>query len=172
MLLEPLFHGRNGNLFPVAVPVHDAVEAHAHVREDITAQRNVCVQGAGSADAQDVQRLVLRLHFPGGEVYVGQGVQLRHDDVDVVRADAVGQHGDALAVVAAGYRNEFAGGVAEFHVLQVFGNHVHAAGVSHHDNIVCQFLRLDVDVENGTVGIDDEFGFRDSHNACGFKTQT
>ena len=47
---------------------------------------------------------------------------------------------------------------------EVFRYHVHAGGVSHHDHIVCQFFGLQVDVEYGAVGVDDEFGFRDSHN--------
>ena len=136
MLLESLFHGGNGNLLAVAVPVHDAVKAHADVREHVTAQRNVCVQGAGGADTEDIQRLVHGLDLARGEVHVGQGIQLGHDDVDVVRADTVRQRGDTLSVALAGDGNEFAGFVAEFDVCKIFADHVHAGRVSHHDDIV------------------------------------
>ena len=132
--------------------------------QHVAAQRNVCVQGAGSADAQDVQGLVHGLDFAGLEVHVGQGVQLGHDDVDIVRADAMGQRGDALAVALAGDGNEFTGFVTEFYVCEVFSDHVHAGRIADHDDVICQFFGFQMDVKHGTVAIDDEFRFRDSHS--------
>ena len=133
------------------------------MREDVGAEGNVRVQGAGGADTQDVQGLVHGLDLAGGEIDVGEGVQLGHHDVDVVGADAMGKEGDALAVPPAGDGDELAGGVPEFDVFQHFGDHVDPAGVAHEDDVVGQFFRLEVDVEHGAVAVDDEFGFRDSH---------
>ena len=172
VLFEGFLHFRDGDFFAVAVPVHDAVEAHADVCQHVAAQRDVCVQGAGGADAQDVEGAVLRLYLAGFEVHVGQGVQLCHHNVNVVRANPMGQGGDALAIVFAGYGDEFTRGVAELDVCQVFGNHVHAGRIAHHNYVIGQFLRFQVNVEHGAVAVDNKFRFRNSHSACGLsKTQ-
>ena len=116
MLFEGFLHLRNGNLFTVAIPVHDTVEAHADVGQHIAAQRNVCVQGTGSTNAQDVEGTVYWLNLARFEVHIGQGIQFRHNNVNVVRADTMGQGGNALAIVLTGYGDEFTGFVAEFDV--------------------------------------------------------
>ena len=124
------------------------------------------MQGAGGADAEDLEGPVLRLDLTGEEVHVRQGVELGHDDIDVVGADTVGEGRQALAVVAAGHRNELTGGMAEFDVAQVFRNHIDTAGVSDHDNGVSQLFRLDMEMEHGTVRVDDQFRLRDTHCQC------
>ena len=131
--------------------------------EDIGAERNVRVQGAGGADAEDVQGLVHGLHLAGGEIDIRQGVEFGHDNVNIVGADAMRQDGDAFPVPLSGDGNEFAGSVAELDLVQQVRDHVHAAGVAHEDDVVGQFFRLQMDMEGGAVAIDNEFRFRDSH---------
>jgi hypothetical protein len=108
VLLEGFFDFGDGHVPAVRVPVHHAVKAHGIVGEDIGAERNVRVQGAGGADAEDVQGPVHGLHLTGGKVDVRQGVQFGHDNVDVVGADAMRQDGDALAHPLSGDGDEFA----------------------------------------------------------------
>ena len=124
------------------------------------------MEGAGGADADDIEGAVLFLDLAGGEIDIGQRIQFGHDDVDVVRSDAVGKDGDALAVLPARDGDELAGGVAELDVLQEVGDHVNPAGVADHDDVVGQFFRLEVDMERGAVPVDDQFGFRYSHGFC------
>ena len=115
------------------------------------------MQGAGGDDAEDVEGLVHGLYLAGFEVHIGQGVELGHHDVDIVRADAVGQRRDALSVAFAGNGYEFTGFVAEFDICQVFSDHVHAGRVSHHDDVVGQFFGFQVNVKHGTVAVDNQF---------------
>ena len=156
MLFEGFFYGGDGNLFTVAVPVHHTVKAHADVRKDVAAQGNVGMQGAGGADPEDIQAAVHGLHLAGFKVHVGQGVQLRHHDVDIVRADAVGQRRDAFSVVFAGDGDKLTGGVAALDVGEEIGQHVHAAGVSHHDDVVGQLFGLQMNMESGAVSVNNE----------------
>ena len=97
------------------------------------------------------------LYLTGFEIYVCKGVQFRHHNIDIVRADAVGDGGDALAVALTCNGHEFTGLMTEFNVCEIFTNHVYAGRVSHHDHIVCQFFRLQVNMKYGTVSVDDEF---------------
>ncbi len=53
--------------------------------------------------------------------------------------------------------------MAEFDIGQVLGDHVHAAGITHHDNAVCNFFGTEVDVEHGPIIVYNQFGFRNSH---------
>ena len=115
------------------------------------------MQGAGGTDPDDVESLVLGLDLTGLEVYVCKGVKLGHHDVDIVGADAVGEGRDAFAVALARDGNEFTRLVTELYVLEVLSYHIHPGGVSHHDDIVGQFLGLEVDVEYGAVTVDDKF---------------
>ena len=82
-----------------------------------------------------------------GKVHIGEGIQFRHDDVDVVGSDAGREHGDPLSVVFSGGRNEFPGLPGEFDVGKIFRDHCHSARVSHQDDDVCKFIRSEMDVE-------------------------
>ena len=63
------------------------------------------------------------------------------------------------------------GGVAEFQVGQILRNHVDPAGVSDHDDGIGQLFRPDVDMERGTVRVDDQFRFGNSHDYAVCKKQ-
>ena len=159
MLLEGLFHLGDGYLLPVAVPVHHPVKAHADVGKHVASQRNIGMQGTGSADPEDIEGAVLRLYLAGFEIHIGQGVQLCHHDVYIVGADSVGQGGDALSLVLAGNGNELTVRIAALDVREMVCQDVYTAGVSHHDHIVCQLFRLHMEVKDGSVSIDDKFRF-------------
>ena len=106
---------------------------------------------------------MLRLYLAGGEIDIGQGVKLGHDDVDIVSTDAGGQKGDPLSVVFAGDGYELAGLMAELLVLKESGSHVHTAGIAEYNDPVCKLFRPQMDMECGTVSVDDQFRLRYSH---------
>ena len=115
------------------------------------------MQGTGSADPEDIEGAVLRLYLTGFEIHIGQGVQLCHHDVYIVGTDSVGQGGDALSLVLAGNGNELTVRIAALDVREMVCQDVYPAGVSHHDHIVCQLLRLHMEVKDGSVSVDDKF---------------
>ena len=157
MLFEGLLHLGDGYLFPVAIPVHHSVKADADVGQHIASQRNIGMESTGSADSEDIEGAVLGLHLAGLEIYIGEGVQLCHHDVYIVRADAVGHRGDALSLVFTGYGDELTVSVAAFDIRQIICQDVYPAGVSHHDHVVCQMFRLHMQVKNGSVSVDNQF---------------
>ena len=68
---------------------------------NVGADRSLVLQAARGADAYEGQLTEGVLLLAGLEVDVRQGIQLIEDDVDIVRADAVADDGDALALVRA-----------------------------------------------------------------------
>ena len=156
MLFEGRLHRGDGDLLAVFVPVHHPVEAYADVGEEVTPQRNIGMERTGSADSENVQAAVDGFNLAGFEVDVGQGVQFRHHDVDIVRAYTVGQRGDALSIVFSGDGNKLARSVAAFDVGKIVGQHIHAAGISHHYDIVGQLFGLQMNMESGAVSVNNE----------------
>ena len=157
MLLEGLFHIRDGDGVTAGIPVHQAVAAHRNVRKHERTYRNVRLYRSGSAYPEYVQGLPVLLYLPCPEIYVGKGIQLVHDYVNIVRAYACGKHGESFAAVFSGHGNELPRLAAEFLVIQIPGNHVHASGVADEDYVVCKFLRSDVKMEYGPVIVDYQF---------------
>ena len=72
--------------------------------------------------------------------------------------------GDLLAVVNARSPNELAGRTFALNGREIRLDHGHAAGVADQDNSVGQLLGTDVQMEYGTVAVDDEFRFGNTHN--------
>ena len=97
-----IFPGIDSTSFAAQLDLYERWKSNAYMGKDIAAKRNVCVKGAGSADTEDIQGLVHRLHLTGFEIHVCQGVKLRHHNVNIVRADTVGQRRNALSVTFSG----------------------------------------------------------------------
>ena len=140
------------------IEVEQAVEADALDAGDIGAGRRLGLQSATSAHADEGQRAVHGALRAGGEVDVGQGVELVHHDVDVVAADARGEGRDALALVGARDGVELAALDLTLHGVEVVGYQGDAAGVAHEDHAVGQLFGAEVQVEDATVAIDDQLG--------------
>ncbi len=119
MLFEGLLNGGDGNLLTVSVPVHDAVKAHGDVGQDVTSKRNIRVKGARGANPEDIEAAVNGIYLTGLKIHVCKGVQLSHDNVYVVRADAVGESRDALSVIFSGNGHELTGCIPALDVREV-----------------------------------------------------
>ena len=108
---------------------------------------------------------MLSLGFTGGKIYVGEGVKLRHYYVAVVCSDACREGCDALPVELSRDGHKLPAGMTELLVGEEVANHVDPAWIAYEDDGVGEFLRPEMDVESGTVGVDYELGFWYSH--CG-----
>jgi hypothetical protein len=95
----------------------------------------------------------------GGVVYIGKGVKLIDDDIDIVTAYARGLNGNALAIICTCCGAELAVANGAFNAVKQFCYGVHAAGVAYKYNLIGQLLRFKVQVEAGTVIVYDKFGW-------------
>lgn len=157
MLLERLLEIQEGDAVAVLIPVHQAVAAHRYVREDERPERYVRLDRTAGAYPQDVERAVLRLLLAGVEIHVGEGVELRHHYVDVVRAYACGEHGETLAFILSRDPDEFPGSTITLDRIEQRLEHRHPARVPYEYDIVCKLFRTDVYVERRAVRIDNQF---------------
>ena len=145
-------------LLPVLVPVEHTVEADGDVAQDVASERDVGLCRAAGADAQDLERPMLCFGQAGLEIDVCKCVELGHHDVDVVGADAVRQGGDSFAMVGSCDGVELARALVELYGVEILCDRAHATRVAHHDHDVGQVFGKDMQMEHGTVVIDDQFG--------------
>lgn len=87
------------------------------------------MQSAARPDTDKVKATQPGLDGTCREVYVGQGIQLIDNDVDVVTSDTRREDGEALALVRAGDGVKFATLYFAFTRVEVRGNGRYAPGV-------------------------------------------
>ena len=100
VLLEGFFHWQVANLVAVSIVVEQAIEANALDGGDETTRGGERLQATTSADTHDGEGAVFILLSASVEVDVGKGIQFGHHNVDIVAADARGEHGDAFALIS------------------------------------------------------------------------
>ena len=98
---ESFFEGAVADTCRIRVEVDHTVEADGVLGCNVGADRSLVLQPARGADAYEGELTEVVLLLAGLEVDVRQSIQLIEDDVDIVRADAVADDGDALALVRA-----------------------------------------------------------------------
>ena len=113
------------------------------------------MQAATSADAY--KRECALDGFLGArlEIYICQGIQLVHRNVDVVAADASGEHCDSLACEGACDGMELATLQVALFCFEMACHQIHAAWIAYEDNFVSQLLGTDVKMEYAAVLVDD-----------------
>ena len=139
------------------VETEHAVDSNAGGRDDKRVDGHFGLHGAAGADPDEAQCFPFAFDFFGAEVYVGERVELVHHDVDVVRSDSGGEHGDPRAPVGTGYGMELPVASFQLDAIEMSGHHAHAAGVAHQNNLVGQFLRSQMEVENRPVVVGYQF---------------
>ena len=75
----------------------------------------------------------------------------------VVGADSGGEHRNPLAVLVSGDPYELARSAAALHGIQKRFEHADPAGVSDEEDRVGQLFGLDMQMERGTVRVDNQF---------------
>ena len=160
MLAECSFHGYVADHVASCVVVEQAIEADALDRGDETACGREGLQAAAGANAYHGERAVFVTFLTCAVVDVGERIEFIGYDVDVVAADAVALAGNALAFVHTRDGMELT--AADLALLRVeMGSYgVYAGGVANEYNLVGQLFGLQMEVEAGTVGIDNQLGFR------------
>lgn len=113
--------------------------------------------GHGGTDANDLEGVMLGTYLAGLEVDVLEGIELVEDNIDIIRADAMTQGGDALALVGAGDREELARRDLTLAAIEERGYHIYTAWIATHHNLVGQLLGTKVKVEAAAIGINYQF---------------
>ena len=148
-----------GDLVAVGIPVEHTIEADADARDDAGATRNVGLEATASADTHHLERVVLGQNLARLEIDVLESVQLVDYDVDIVGTDAVTESGDTLATVGARDGMDLTTGDLALFAVEEGGNHIYAARVATHDDLVGQLLWTEVQMEAAAVAVDDKFRF-------------
>ena len=158
MVQEGALQGEVAHGISSGIEVEQAVKSDGHLRADEGAYRRVRLEAAARADAyqlksaQDVALLTCL------EVDVGQGVQLVQYDVDVVASDAGADYSNAFVLVGAGDCMKLTALHVAFLLREVACHEVYPSGVAHEDDLVGQPFGAHVEVEYGTVFVDDKLG--------------
>ena len=145
----------------IGVEVGYAIKSDGTLGGHVGADRRPGLQTAAGANAHHGQHAGSLTRQTGGEVDVGEGVELVDDDVDVVAADAVREDGEAFAGVVAGDAVELTVADVALDVAEVLPDHSHTVGIAHQHDAVGQLFRSQVQMKDAAVAVDDQFGRRD-----------
>ena len=138
VLLESFFQLQVADIVASVVVVEETIEADALDGGDEGACGREGLEAATGADAHDGERAVFVVLGARLEVDIGQSVELVHDDVDVVAADACRYDADALALIPTCNGMEFTALDITFHALEMGCYGLHASGVSDEDDLICK----------------------------------
>ena len=138
---ESLFHfGERG--IPFFVVVHEAVEPEGEGGGYEAATVDVGLEGTTGADTDNLE-MAVRMGVPLAVFDSQGGVELGHDDVDVVAAHACGEGGEAGAVVGAGQGVDFAVGGFELNGFEDVFEHFDTRGVANEQHLVGQGVAVE-----------------------------
>lgn len=170
--LKILFKGQVADGITAGIVVEQAVKADGLLAAYEGAGRGVRLQTATCSHAHQLQASQLGLLRTRREVDIDKRIQLVHDDVNVVAADAMGKTRDAFALVGAGHRVELTAGDVAFHLIEMRGDQADASRIAHKDDLVRQLLWTDMKMENATVFVDNQFGWFEIFHGCLFDRLT
>ena len=143
-----------GHFVAIGIPVEDAVEADADVRNNVGATGQIGLQASASADTHQFERMMLGTNLTGLEVDVLEGIELVHHNINIVGADAMAYGRDALALIGTCDGMEFAGRDFALPAVEVGGNQVNTSWVTTHDDLVGQLVGTNMQVETAAIRID------------------
>ena len=155
---EGLFDLEVADIVAPLVVVEQAVEAHRRAREDHLAHADVGLNGTRGAEPHERQLPLDGLLLPRGEVHVGQCVELRDADVDVADADARREDRHAFSLIGTRHGIEFAVRDVALLRVEMLGHEGHTSGVADQDHRVGKLFGKQVQVEDRTVVVDNQFG--------------
>ncbi len=161
MGLESMLEIEVGNLVTPCVIVEHTVKADGSLGEEPRIDWEIGLEGARSTDTDYLESGMLVFRSTGLEIDIDKGIQLGHDDVDIVGADASGENGNALALIGAGEADELTICVLALDGVEELLNHRNTARIADEDNFIGELSGLDMEVENRAVGIDNELRIGD-----------
>ena len=157
MFNKGLLDSEVADIVAACIVVKQAVEAHRGTRKDSLANLNILLQGSRSTQSQQSELLELILDLSGGKVDIGQSIQLRNHDVDVVGADTRGERSHTTSLVRAGDGLELAACHVALHIVEVGGYHIYTCRVAHQYHNIRDLLGTKVKVKYRTVLIYNQF---------------
>lgn len=149
----------------VAVKVKQVVDAQAVRGRYEAIYRNVCLQRAGGADADDLQGLQIGFDLAGFQIDVDQCIQLVHHDVDVVGSYPRGEDRDPLVADPPGMADELPVLLFVLDRIEILTDLGHAVGIAYGDDGGGQLFGAKIQVVYGSSFIEDQFGFGDLRHA-------
>ena len=161
MSLESMLEIEVGNLVAPCVIVEDTIKADGGLGEEPRIDWEIGLERARSTDADYLESGMLIFRGTGLEIDIDEGVQLGHDDVDIVGSDARGEDGNALALIGAGEADELTICVLALDGVEELLNHRNTARIANKDDFIGELSGLDMEVENRAVGIDNELRIGD-----------
>lgn len=156
MSLEGMLEIEVGNLIAPCIIVEYTVKADGSLGEEPRIDREIGLERARSTDADYLECGMLVFRGTGLEIDIYEGVQLRHDNIDIVGADARGENGNALPLIGAGEADELTIGVLALNGVEELLNHRDTTRIANEDDFIGELSGLDMEMENRAVGIDDE----------------
>jgi len=141
----------------VTVKIEEVIETEAMGGGHETVDRNICLQGTGGADTDDIERSEFGFDEAGIEIDIGEGVQFIDHDIDIIGADTGGEDGEAFFAHQAGMGHEFPVLSLHFNGIEVFADLFNAVGVPDGNDGSGDLFGAEVEVVNGTPFIDDQF---------------
>ena len=161
VFLESLLEFKVAHVVTAGVEVEQAIEAHGLDRADIRAQWGVLLQASASAYAHHLKLTELFLLATCGKVYVGKGIELVYNDIDVITAYACTHNAYALALVGAGYGTELARRHVTLLRVEEGCNLGYTVGVANKYDLVGQLIGFDTQVIDCPVRLNKQFRGRE-----------
>ena len=158
VVCKSLFEAKVAHRIAPCIVVEQSVESDAFARTNESAYRSVWLQAATSADAHQFQLAEVRLLGAGVKVNVGESIEFVDDNIYIVAAYACGEHGDAFSLIATCDGVKFATTNITFDRVKMRGHHGHSARITHENNLFCQLLGFEMQVEYRTIVVNDKFG--------------
>ena len=151
-------HNIFANQVTSVVKAQHSVDAKAERGGQQAAALDVGVKRTRRADAHKVEGAMFVLHRAGFQVDIGHGIQFRQHNVDIVGTHSRGNHGDTLAMESSSMGNQFAILLPHLHRVEHGRDHLHTAGIAHQNDVIGQFLGMQIEVVDGTVALQRQFG--------------
>jgi len=139
----------------VAVEIEEVVDAEAVGRGYEAVDVDIFLQSAAGAHADDREGGEGLFDGTGGKVDISKSIELVEDDVDVVGADAGGDHGEPLFADAAGVGDEFPMVGAMFDGVEMFADPIHPIRIPYGENGGGQFFGAEIEMIDSAAAVDN-----------------
>lgn len=146
------------HLVAFRVEIKYAVGAYRLLGYHVIANMKVFEDRAGSAHTHHVEGAVLRLYLAGLEIDVGERVEFRDHNLDVVGTDAVGDTHHILTFIFAANGVKLTRLNVIVDGVEKLRHHGDATRVADKKDIVAELFRTKMDVKCRTVVVYNQFG--------------
>ena len=155
---EGFLEAEVSDLVTVVIESEYTVETDGFLRNEESAQRNVFLHTAASANTHDVEAALVLFLRAGSKVDIRQCVYLVHHDIAVVGTDTGGDTRDTLTLELTGDGMELTGLYVALDrtFVEEGSHHVHAVLVTDEDDLVGQELGFEMQMKRRAIGIDDQ----------------